>query len=312
MATINTIRRVLLVRSGALGDFILSLRIIHALRALGAEHVTVLGRTSIARLALGCGVDRVLDIDGEGFHTLHGAEINIPESIRLQLAGHDLVINMMGHGEETIFSRRLAELTGGRVVNLGPQPRPGWQRHITEQWLADLRKAGIPVDDGPEEIHIETEHPQQVKQCYGTNPERQLIIIHPGSGSRSKCWLFERYMELRSSLSSPERTVAFLIGPVEEETMTVVEKDSILSNGPVLRDLPLYDVRDLLAGASLFIGNDSGVSHLASAVGVPVIALFGPTDPQIWRPLGKRVITLGGCGTWPVKNQVLDKARELL
>jgi len=95
----------------------------------------------------------------------------------------------------------------------------------------------------------------------------ERIVIHRGSGSPKKCW--PHFDELLKRM--PGATV--LKGPAEGE----------------VRPLPLADVCSLLRGCRAYIGNDSGITHLAAYLGVPALALFGPTDPRIWGPIGRRV-----------------------
>ena len=105
-----------------------------------------------------------------------------------------------------------------------------------------------------------------------------FAVIHPFSGSPHKCWPLERYRELARLLPMPVRWCA---GP-EDELPGAVRIDN------------LYELACWLAGARLYIGNDSGITHLAAATGTPVIALFGPTDPGIWAPRGDNVCVIGG------------------
>src|SRR5579864_4809532 len=100
-----------------------------------------------------------------------------------------------------------------------------------------------------------------------------FAVIHPFSGGFKKCWPLERYRELASRLSMPVR---WCVGP--EETL----EDAV-------RIDDLYELAGWLATARVYIGNDSGITHLAAAVGTPVVALFGPTDPRIWSPRGRDV-----------------------
>ena len=74
----------------------------------------------------------------------------------------------------------------------------------------------------------------------------------------------------------------------------------------------LYELALWLASARLYIGNDSGITHLAAAVGAPVVAIFGPSDPAVWGPRGDRVRVLGGRGQWPETEEVLASAAELV
>jgi ADP-heptose:LPS heptosyltransferase len=100
-----------------------------------------------------------------------------------------------------------------------------------------------------------------------------FVAIHPFSGSARKNWPLERFRELTSRLKLPVRWCA---GP-EEKLAGAVRIDD------------LYELACWLAGARAYIGNDSGITHLAAAVGTPVVALFGPTNPAIWAPRGANV-----------------------
>lgn len=100
-----------------------------------------------------------------------------------------------------------------------------------------------------------------------------FAVIHPFSGSARKCWPIERYQELAQRLEMPVRWCA---GPEDQLPDAV-------------RIADLYELACWLATARVYIGNDSGITHLAAAVGTPVVALFGPTDPRIWAPRGPKV-----------------------
>ena len=103
------------------------------------------------------------------------------------------------------------------------------------------------------------------------------IIVHPGSGSPKKCWPF--FNELLETISN----AVVLMGPCEKAFRT---------RAPRLDELSLLQVVDELRNCTRFIGNDSGITHLAAYLGCPTIALFGPTDPRVWGPVGRRVDVL--------------------
>jgi ADP-heptose:LPS heptosyltransferase len=117
---------------------------------------------------------------------------------------------------------------------------------------------------------------------------RGFLAVHPGSGSPSKNWPLTRFLEAARSLSgaSPWLLVA---GPAEE--VLVAPPGSILA-----REWPLRVLAAVLARAGLFLGNDAGITHLAAAAGAPTLALYGPTDPALWAPVGPRVLTLRAPG----------------
>jgi ADP-heptose:LPS heptosyltransferase len=108
-------------------------------------------------------------------------------------------------------------------------------------------------------------------------PGSNRVIIHPGSGSPAKCW--PGFEQLANRI--PDSVV--LIGPCELQIQT---------NQPRLEGLALQSVVEELRSCRAFIGNDSGITHLAAYLGCPTIALFGPTDPRIWGPIGRRVTIL--------------------
>ena len=113
----------------------------------------------------------------------------------------------------------------------------------------------------------------------GSVGKRGFVAIHPFSGSPSKNWPLRRFLELAGMLPLPAE---FTAGPEEELDAAVRFED--------LRDLARW-----LASARLYIGNDSGVSHLAAAVGTPVIAIFRTSDPRVWTPRGRApVLTITG------------------
>lgn len=99
-----------------------------------------------------------------------------------------------------------------------------------------------------------------------------FVAIHPFASNMEKRWPIESFREVAAAFPD----VRWLRGPEEELADAVFMED-------------LYEVAQWLAGASVYIGNDSGITHIAAAVGTPVVALFGPTNPAVWAPPGARV-----------------------
>jgi len=123
-----------------------------------------------------------------------------------------------------------------------------------------------------------------------------FAVIQPFSGSRRKNWPLDRYRELAERLELPVRWCA---GP-EEKLDGAVRLDD------------LYLLASWLATARIYIGNDSGITHLAAAVGTPVIAIFGPSDPAVWAPRGDRVQVVSGKLEEISVDQVLGATDKLL
>ena len=108
------------------------------------------------------------------------------------------------------------------------------------------------------------------------------VVLHPGSGSEKKNWPLERFLELSLRLTEKGEKVAWVLGPAEEGI-------TVPHGHIVWMSLPLQELAARLARCKLFVGNDSGVTHLAAAAGCPTVALFGESDQRIWAPRGKCV-----------------------
>ncbi|HEY4717319.1 MAG TPA: glycosyltransferase family 9 protein [bacterium] len=141
--------------------------------------------------------------------------------------------------------------------------------------------------------HI-TEH---LEKIFWVNPDWDLnwrntddihngtAVIHPGSGNRLKNWALDRYLSLAKRLRNSGRTVLFITGPAEAGMVSRIME----SGHRVVDGAPLSEVVNILTKAEFFIGNDSGLAHIAGFLGVNTLALFGPTTPRVWKPSGGRV-----------------------
>lgn len=308
--------RALLIHGGTLGDFILSLRVVSALRASGAARVSVLGRPAVCGIA--CprgGVDEVRDIETHGYHRLFSAESELGEAARGWLAGFDLVVNMLPDAAEVVAAN-LMRAGIQTVIDLDPRPRPGTRRHITEQWLADLQVRGFRAGGDAPEIQIEAALADRAREILGERgiAGERAIVFAPGSGSRKKCWPAADFRSLADQAARAGWLPVCALGPVERETFTETERAGIGRNMAILDGLSVIDLAACLSVARAYVGNDSGVSHLAAAAGARVVAVFGPTDPAVWRPLGRTVLIAGdGDGAnWPVVETVWQRLLEAI
>ncbi|MCG6922248.1 MAG: glycosyltransferase family 9 protein, partial [Acidobacteria bacterium] len=115
-----------------------------------------------------------------------------------------------------------------------------------------------------------------------------FLAIHPGSGSPAKNWPTDRFVALVHAHAG-KRPWLLVVGPADEDAAAPL---CVLPGCVPVRDMPIRVLGALLGRAGLYVGNDSGVSHLAAAAGAPTLALFGPTDPAVWAPLGPGVETV--------------------
>jgi ADP-heptose:LPS heptosyltransferase len=122
----------------------------------------------------------------------------------------------------------------------------------------------------------------------GWDVRSRILVIHPGSGGKKKRWAAEGFARIAHWWATRRNTkVLILLGPAEEQ-----EAEDWRLAGQVESSLSVWQAAALLSRANLYVGNDSGASHLAGAVGARGVVLFGPTQSQQWRPLGGALAVL--------------------
>jgi heptosyltransferase-3 len=287
--------KALVVRAGALGDLVLLRRAIHALRAAG--YAVDLLAPPAGRVLVGAGeVDHLLPWDAPETARFLAAE-ETDGLLGQALRAADVVIAFSRAQSVTSALRARA----GRLVLHDPAPPPAGP-HASE-WLARaLVSLGV-VDAGPPPDLAFTDEERTAGEAIAAPLPPGFLAVHPGSGSVTKNWPADRYAALAQRLS-PDRPWLLVQGPAEPAF-------PVTPGAVVARDLPLRVLGALLARASLFVGNDSGVSHLAAAAGAPTLALFGPTDPALWSPVGRAVRCLRAGVTGPPAFRV-DEVAEVV
>jgi ADP-heptose:LPS heptosyltransferase len=240
---------VLVLRPGALGDTLLALPALRALRrAYGS--VTLAAHPAAVRLLASVGeVDCGLAFDDASLGWLFTGP---PQPI-------DVVAWM---------TARPRGLPRGALV-AASRP-PGMDRHCARYLLETLAPLGIDLtwDD----------HPLTLKPV-----QSDEVLVHPGSGSPAKNWPPEHFAAVMRALRQPVRLI---VGEADHAAA------AHLAGLPRLEHPPLEELAARLAGCRAYLGNDSGVSHLAGLCGARSVIMFGPTDPAVWRPIGPNVQTL--------------------
>jgi len=327
------IRRILVVRQhDQLGDFLLSSPVFRALREHFPEaHITALVRSYVAPVVENNPyVDEVLVFQENGSRWSPRKLRNFWRGLR---NGYDLavVINTVSH---SLTSDLLAHYSGARYV-LGPEDRvfpgcrrnffynlisPCWpgERHQTERSLDIVRYLGVTTADRAEVLGLtEDEHDwaRQFLAEHGVGEQDLVVSCHIGAGKRDNRWPVESFAEVANEVNRRfEAEVLVSWGPDEddlgEEFLSLVDFEPIRAYGLTLRQLAA-----LIAQSNVYFGSDTGILHLAAAVDVPVVAIFGPTDPDTWLPVAEKVVALRGadgrCQS-VTATQVLEKVNELI
>ncbi len=173
-------------------------------------------------------------------------------------------------------------------------PFPSIRTHLAQYYCSAIQS------------HFPIVIPQDLSDCFPPRVTKgQYALIHPGSGSPKKNYSSQFYQSMVDELRRfGYQKVGFIFGPVEQEKMNVEEFDGQWLEQPD----NLEELVSLLAGAALYIGNDSGVSHLSGFLGIPTIALYKSTDPKIWGVLGKKVAHISATN----EESASHKIRECL
>lgn len=277
-------RRALVVRGGALGDFLLTLPALSALRG-AAGHLEVLAYPQFVQLARETGLTdggRSIEYGPLSGFFARGA-VQDPE-LREYLASFDVVLSYL-YDPDGIFAANVRAAGVAKFVQ-GPH-RPGGTIHAVDELATPLRGLQIPL--ATRAIKLPMPPPEQ------KNP---LVALHPGSGSAAKNWPKDRWLALAAGMLAAEeqRHVAIIGGEADDAAIDTLAP--LRGNARVQwwENLPLADLATRLAGASAYVGHDTGVSHLAAVLGVPSLLLFGPTDPAVWAPPHGHVAVLRAPG----------------
>jgi ADP-heptose:LPS heptosyltransferase len=275
--------RILVLHPGALGDLILALPALDVLREThpGAE-LTVAGDSDHLRVVARAQADRIVSLATLPLHRLHGDDA-LPRADLELWEGFERIVAWTGAGDSWFERRIRAVQPGARVAAW--RPGPGERRHVSQIFVdslepAEPRSAPLP------RIGLD--------KAARPDPPGEAVVLHPGAGSPVKRWPEARFVELGRRLRERGLPVEVLEGPAEPGAAERVAAG--IPGAARLEGLELDALAPVLRRARGFVGNDSGVSHLAAALGVPTVAVFGPTDPRNWAPRGPRVRVLRGAG----------------
>ena len=272
--------RIAVIRGGALGDGVVTLPAIHSL-AMGSDraHLAVIGSPHLQRLA---SPDLFIDQTSSACTWLFDGTENVvagSPSGRL-LATANLVLAYSTHGDDSALVRKLVCLCPGTVVLWDPRSVTE-DCHIVDHLLKPLERANLPTPNRVPCIQATKTELARGRAMLSTREDERLILLHPGSGGSEKRWPLHSFYELARQLTGIGVRCAFVCGPVEFDSSPAMLSPPDV---PLVRQERLSELIGLTAAADLFVGNDSGPAHVAAAVGTPTIALFGPTNPVVWRP----------------------------
>jgi heptosyltransferase-2 len=276
--------RILVIRGGAIGDFVLTLPAIKLLRdRFPQAHIEILGSKHIAALAeQRFYADAVRSIESGGLATFFAKNSELPTDLGAYFASFDLIISYLfdpdGILETNLKRCRINTFVAGRS-------KLDNSEHAAFQLARPLEALGLHLRDPAARLYP-TATDRADAGAFGGD-----VVLHPGSGSETKNWPIENWKKLGDFLFASGQSLLVIAGEADEER--VRELESAWSGRPVCfaKNLPLPQLAGLLED-TFFIGHDSGISHIAAAVGARCLLLYGWTDPAIWAPANENVTVL--------------------
>lgn len=305
-------RTIVFIHPGALGDVLLSVASIRRVRTKFPRHQVLLcANRPVAELLLDCGeIDGWLPVEGTACAELFSRTGTVPGQLRDWLSRCDQAVVWI-RDDEGLVSQNIRRCGAAEIRVESPSSPRIQASHQSDRFLEII---GFPAADISAVPGLVVSKGMRARGSawlgeQGLRTDQSLALIHPGSGSQHKCVTPDLLGAVITRLEGESLLPLILEGPADGEAVAGL-LPHVPSSIRVVRGLDLGSVCGLLSHMRLFIGHDSGVTHLAALVGVPTIALFGPTDPQRWAPRGSHVTVLhaGHCSC-PSWDQVM-RCRE--
>jgi heptosyltransferase-3 len=291
--------RVLIVRPSALGDTVL---LAPALCAIGKKaDVTLVGRKP--------GIDflkplvtRCVDFERGGWHELFRDKAKCKQ---LHLPEVDTVVSFLSNPSSTTERNLELLIKGTPVYTFPPFPPQGETIHVASYLASCLKYSGWPVDPD-----AALEQAREKGLLRGEEPTRteSIIVFHPGSGSKTKNLSPEFWIELITmhELAVFEKRI-LLLGPAEQEHYHVFSNKLKGIDLEIVASPPSETLLSVLKAASLYLGHDSGVTHVAALLGISTIAIFMNSNPAQWAPLGPDITVISN---FESLEQIYGRIRE--
>lgn len=275
--------RILIIRGGAIGDFILTLPVLAALRERFPQaEIEVLGYPRIASLALSGGLAKAVHaIESPGLAIFFARGGSLDLEWRDFFGQFDIVISYLFDPDKT-FETNVKSCGPRQFIAAQHRPDEAKAIHASDVFLKPLEQ--LSIFDGDPVPRLELPGLAKREKC---------LALHPGSGSESKNWPEQQWRELLRHLIDHSLLTLLVIGGEAEG-----DRLQRLANGmppdrlEIAQHIPLPELALRLAKCAGYVGHDTGMTHLAAALGLPALVLWGPSNETVWRPLGEKVRVL--------------------
>lgn len=306
-STIQQSRRGLILQPGAIGDCILTLPLAEFMKeSLRLGGIEILGHTEYIGILPGrtC-IGRVRSMDSMDLHRLftETKEFDLADKDPLiyVFADYDWIVTFMGEPDSNfeqnlIFTAHCSH--SAEIITLSLKPPKKFSGHLVNFYIqqfveqCDMPLEPMPFSGGEQLIKATEADRKRGRELLAekdVDSSAKLVVLCPGSGGKEKCWHIDNFLSIAKELTFKGAEVIFLLGPAETKRFGDKIISKINNAAQLLTDLSLTEVLGLFSCADGFVGNDSGITHLAAGLGVKTLAVFGPTKPAVYKPIGPAV-----------------------
>jgi len=323
-------QRGLILQPGAIGDCILTLPLAHFMKgALTIGGVDMFGHTEYTGFFPGrTSVDGVASIESIHLHRLFADakdfEVADDDPLIRAFANYTWIATFMGEPnsdfeQNLIFTVNCSH--SAEVVTLPMRPPADCCCHLSEYYIGQFAEQ-CDVESARRYSAADScliradasdiERGSRLLEELDIEANGKLAVIHPGSGGRHKSWHLANFLAVAKELISSGIEVLFLLGPAELERFDNTAIGEVGAVAKYAANLTLTDVLAVLSNADVFLGNDSGITHLSAGLGVRTAALFGPTEPAVYSPIGPAVTVVKSDQPDFTQRPSPDMQREVL
>jgi heptosyltransferase-3 len=306
-------RTCVIIHPGSLGDVLLAVPAMKRLRGRFPRHgILLIANDSAGRLLHDLQlIDAWMAVEGRAGSELFNDSASVSGELMGWLERCDFAVAWMQDPEGKLAA--LLHDCGVQEVRIqSPFCCSLKARHQSDRFLETLDEPGVDpsTEEGVRVPRSLVDWGRSYLASVGITADRPLALVHPGSGSSHKC-VSSVVLGLAIEQLRQDGMVPLLIeGPADAEVVAGLLKQMAVRTA-VLRRLNLSFLAGVIAQAALFLGHDSGLTHLSALLGVPTVAMFGPTDPDRWAPRGPQITVLQGatcrCESWEVVRACTEK-----
>ena len=320
----------LILQPGAIGDCMLTLPLVGFMKeCLGLGSVDILGHTEYIGILPGrTYADGIRSIDSVDLHRLfvEAKTFDLVDGDPLinVFAGYPWIVTFLGKPnsdfeQNLIFTANCSH--SAEVITLPVKPPARFSAHVADFYIQEFAaQSGLALEPRrvcPNEVLIrateaDISRGRELLKETGVDGSKMLVVVQPGCGGLEKCWYLDNYLAVAKELCQRGIEVVFLLGPAELERFSDSAIKNICSVAKCVKELSLTQVLGLLSCTDRFIGNDCGITHLAAGLGVRTLAVFGPSDPEVYRPIGPAVAVYPSRAAGFAKKPSVTLQRKLL